>query len=422
MALMTRTARSAWLGGPARLAWLMMAVVLTSSFKVRERDPTLATSGVVDAQIGVELLVWGAAAALAVARIVSTRTTPLNTPARLHPVLRWQGALFGLFLVTSLWSPSQPVSVVRAGQLAIMFVLGVTALAEFDREGIERLWISVRRVAWMATVTGVVLTSVLPLWQPFVVGFAGDVRFRMFAMHPISTGNFLGFALLALVTTWFGTSEPWFERRGGSLIRLLAAVSFAGLLVATGSRGAMVATLAAVGLAVLLSPRRSVRSVILLAGAASVLVVAAGFGATALAEVALRGQDLADVARLSGRFELAAAAVPLLEDRVLFGHGYLAARSVFLQLAWGAGESHNMLLEILFSTGLFGLVLLAGFLGSLAKTIVIGGFGERPLARQAAPLLLWPLLNGVVASGFIAGPGTGLLAITLAVMFAVRDS
>jgi len=230
-------------------------------------------------------------------------------------------------------------------------------------------------------------------------------------------------ALIALVSTQFGTPDPWFSRPFMRVIRWGALAGAGGLLVSTGSRGAMVATVVAVGSLIAVSPQRSTRRLLAFGVAASVLIVAMGVGASALGELVLRGQNLTQVARLSGRFELAAAAVPLLEDRVLFGNGYLAARSVFLQLAWGAGESHNMVLEILFSTGLFGLVVLGGFLASLGKGIFerLPLRLNRPLSRQAVALFLYPLLNGVVASGFIAGPGSGLLSMTLAVMFVLSE-
>jgi O-antigen ligase len=67
---------------------------------------------------------------------------------------------------------------------------------------------------------------------------------------------------------------------------------------------------------------------------------------------------------LSGRTDLWVAALPLIRQHVVLGHGYLASKFAAPQLDWGrsgarwqADHMHNAFLDVLYNNGLVGLGL-----------------------------------------------------------------
>jgi O-antigen ligase len=203
------------------------------------------------------------------------------------------------------------------------------------------------------------------------------------------------------------------------------------LLVATRSRGALFATLAGVLVLVVLTPYRRHRAFSLVTLLGLLAVGLANVGVNAVGAFLARGQSGAQLQQLNGRLEIFEVGVELIGQRPLFGHGYLAGRTVFYdRIWWHPGEAHNVLLEIAVSMGLVGLCVFLALVLTVAGRLLL--FRRRPprpgpgaaavadiglACREALAVLVFVLVNGMVAESFIS-PGYEAAALVLAIVLA----
>jgi O-antigen ligase len=68
---------------------------------------------------------------------------------------------------------------------------------------------------------------------------------------------------------------------------------------------------------------------------------------------------------LTGRTRLFTVAYQLFLEHPFFGHGYHAARGIFLEQVHWAGHSHNVWVETAVNTGAVGLILVTLLVGLL---------------------------------------------------------
>ncbi|MBA2556133.1 MAG: O-antigen ligase family protein [Chloroflexi bacterium] len=392
---------------PRLLATVLAAMLISTELKFRLRDATAAVSGEIDAQILVELAVWGTVAAWLCWRLrLGLRAGPRTAPP-LTVGLRILVVVGGLLLIAGLYATTL-LALVRSAQwlVLICWALLCERACRFSSDAPLDFWVWTRRLLCGAAVVATIGTALLG-WGAF--GAAEVPRYRWFAMHPIATGSLLGLSIIMLAGSYLTVPDPRLRGRHWSLVRLSLLALFSALLVGTKSRGAVAGTLVAVLLLLVFTPSKRKRAAGLLIGLLVVAVGLAGPGVGIVEGFALRGQTADALTTLNGRTEIFTYALQFVKERPLLGHGYLAGRYLFLDLIyWSPGESHNVFVEIAVSMGLLGLAAFALLLGramyGLAKAIRGASFTVGMLGREAAAILAYMLVNGMVTEAFIA-PG-----------------
>lgn len=416
-------------GRRARWAGRIAAVlVVASEFKLRTRDAGAALAAEVDTQVLVELaaytavgsalLLHRAAGALQVragAVHAGATTLPPGSPVQ---ALRLVAVLA---MVTAFWSPTT-IAPVRALQLVVIVELAAEAAmcCRSSPCAAGELLRGFRSVLLVAVAVAAVLTGALPRFGYFTDA-ATEPRFRLLAMHPIATGILLSVvavlvlrpALEAIVRR--GLRAAGSARTTGSLAA--GALCLLGA-VATRERAVVISLLVALLVIARLITDVRQRQLLVTSGLALL-----GVGVLAVAgpveEYLRRGQSDEQLATLSGRLDLFRVAGRLFVEEPVIGHGYLSGRSVFLpHLDW-AGESHNVVVEILVSTGLVGLVVF-GFLAVRAWLALRRGLrgtdpARRSTAVDAASLLVLVALLGATTDGVAGPPRLQVIALGIAV-------
>ena len=179
--------------------------------------------------------------------------------------------------------------------------------------------------------------------------YSGRARFSLFAWHP---GTLADLSALTLLSGLLLAKRPPLYCQ---------AVLFA-INIATAARASsllLIAVLVAIGLA---SARLNPRFLLLCCGAGSLLTIGMMFAAHKdyrPADLGLLGQGLygdkldQDLTTLSGRTEVWSAAAPLLSHCLFLGYGLEGARDVlFNNTTWGAGNTHNSLIDLILSGGI----------------------------------------------------------------------
>jgi O-antigen ligase len=132
---------------------------------------------------------------------------------------------------------------------------------------------------------------------------------------------------------------------------------------------------------------------------------------------------------LSGRTKLWAGAQPLIQQRLILGHGYMASKFAALQLEgvhWEADHMHNAFLDVLYNNGLLGLGLVLILHGRIIRNLlsVLSYRRSPPELYNVAAGSLALYLNLVISAFFnstIAGRPSTLFMLFLAV-FVVSES
>lgn len=229
-------------------------------------------------------------------------------------------------------------------------------------------------------------TRIYGLWQPRwdwgVFGpYVSKNHFAGYMAMAIPLGiAFAAEAFLRLRTAWAGRRRGWVAiggPDGNATIRLsaVAMVLVVGLL-ASRSRGGLLAAAAAVGVLPLALPRQRVRALAL-----AVLIAVAGLGWMDLtatrAAFATRGVQ-------SSRLDLWRDALRMFPDFPALGAGFNAFGTSYIPYQTVAryewyGEAHNEYLQALLDTGLVGAVLVALLVLTLLRAAWRGAAGG-PLA------------------------------------------
>jgi exopolysaccharide production protein ExoQ len=411
---------------PALLGIIVAVLALSPELKMRVRDATASFGGSVDLQILVELAVWiaiGAWVGVIVAKGLASRTYSFATLG---------GPLRVLLVVVCVVVLAAAVSFsIRSVIRSVQFVvLGMTMLlvsweSRRDNEFIPSMWIWLRRCFVATIVLSMVISAVLPIWEPHI-DVDGFPRYRWFAAHPIQVGGMTGVALLMLMGSKLGLPD----RTLGRVWRLLAIISVPALavaLVATRARGGLVAFVAGSLVLLALARRGPAKRIgtmalgVVVLGMTMALVTPAG---QAVAErVLTRGQTAEQITSLSQRTELMAIAGDLIAERPIFGHGYIMAGPMFTTYFPWAGHGHNILVEIAVDMGVVGvLAFVTLLLVSVAAFVRAWRSRRAPLLRGVAPeiaaVFALILLMGVISPGIGGGVGYEAAGFLLFVIFA----
>ncbi len=287
------------------------------------------------------------------------------------------------------------------------------------------MWIWFRRCFVATIVLSMVISAVIPIWEPHI-DVDGFPRYRWFAVHPIQVGGMTGVALLMLMGSKLGLPD----RNLGRIWRLLAILSVPALavgLVATRTRGGLVAFVVASLVLLALARRGPAKRIgtmalgVIILGVTMALVTPAG---QAVAErVLTRGQTTEQITSLSQRTELMAIAGDLIAERPVFGHGYIMAGPIFTTYFPWAGHGHNILVEIAVDMGIAGvLAFVTLLLVSVAAFARAWRSRRAPLLRGVAPeiaaVFALILLMGVISPGIGGGVGYEAAGFLLFVAFA----
>lgn len=320
--------------------------------------------------------------------VVAVAVSLVITGIRLRPITtaeKWLGAFAVTAIASAAWSVAPQLTLLRAGNLAALYV-AIALLHRFDRtEGREP-------VSELATVVHLVVLSSL-VWVGLSPGTAlapipgatipiARLKGVIPYVHPNALA-FLAVVSIVLAVAGFGFGR-YGTRMGPRVLLVLAGVAVIGL---TRTRSALVYLVLAAAVGVVTHPalRRRIVVVVpvLLVAAVAVGQLAGGSLTTFVA----RGQTSEQLGTLTGRVEEWNEAVEVFGTAPLLGNGYYAGHR-FGELALTEGEvnttTDNAWLDVAVDLGLVGLVTLAGFVLTGGRDLVRG---LRAGDRRARPAL-----------------------------------
>ncbi len=305
---------------PALLGIILVVLALSPELKMRIRDAATSFGGSVDLQILVELVLWIVIGAW-------VEQDPRQGPGSAHLLVGHPGRTdaSGVDLRVSGAAHRGRLLLHSVGDPGIQFlVLAMTLLLVFgetqrDPEFFPAMWIWVRRCFVATIVISMIVSAVLPIWEPHI-DVDGYARYRWFAVHPIPVGGMTGVAILMLIGTKLGLPD----RKVGRVWRLLAILAVPALavaLVATRTRGGLLAFVFASLVLLALAPRGPAKRLgtvalgVIILGLTMALATPAGQDVAE--RVLTRGQTTEQITSLSQRTELMAIAGDLFADRSL---------------------------------------------------------------------------------------------------------
>jgi O-antigen ligase len=420
---------------PASALKICFFLLLVAQIKFRWRDPGAALSSNIDGQVMFELLMYGVVLFITLVNFVVILKDPLR-PSRNEAMLLLYVALA---LLSVFWSVARNITLVRAAQLAILYLFCFCAVRRFGPTEMLRTF-------GLTLFFSVLLLAAMAVTLPFANGtrvaheltqFSWDdrARFTWFAVQPISAGAQTGAAIIFLYCTANYS-------RGGWKTRLLNVPLWVYLLplllilAATRARGPLFATLAAM---LVISLRRHARLRLLswtaLFAVLVTMLVALNVNTNIftqpgdladnpnpIVKFLLRGQTASEFISITGRGELWHAEALLFSARPILGYGYIASRDVLLNVLPWAGEAHNALGETALDLGLVGILifwapLLVSFFQSLLRR---DPYHEDWTSAAVAGFLAFMLIDGISETGF-SGVVSYLSVMLFATMFAHRD-
>lgn len=310
-------------------------------------------------------------------------------------------AVYGAYaFLSSLWSLDPVLTIGKSLELMLTLLNAALLVAAVHRDGLQdRFYLYCALAVLLTAVAFLVANQVIygtPLWS---TSDKYDTRERLWLAytHPLAVADMAGLgllcALLANVRLWTKIA----------LVALLGS-----LLFLTQSRGATVGV--AVGMLTFAIARKQTGAA-LTWRFAFLAALAVFLGGAVIATLASDAEILSDVppevATLNGRLDLWAASVDFALDdplRTVFGYGYFASRFVLLDsFSWG-GHTHQMLLEVLLTTGVVGLSIFGYFLLSALRLsmrdsalltimayVIVVGFDDPILFQPGLPMsvLMW---------------------------------
>ena len=395
---------------PGEAVVLAVVLVLVAGTKFRYRD--IRSSTEVDAQVIMELALYGTIAVLlGVAWLSKARGRIALT--RMDLIL----TAYVLFAIAStFWSSERPVTVVRSIQLVILFLLAEALVRMLGPERALRvLGASLLAYVIICTIAAVTIPGAGRGFRDYY----GTYRFTWFVVHPISAAAAAGTALVFVSSEALFLPGGWARRWFRVPLWLHGLVLFT-IFLATGSRAPAVALF--VGTAALVLRRYGRAWTVPLLGAivtAGVVAISSGptllglmrMGAASsnpIAEFVFRGQPLEEVEALSGREALWKGAVTLFHERPLLGYGYQGARLHLVDiLGWG-GHAHNAVMGTLLDVGVLGAALIWLPVGVCFFRCVVEGGRDPGVQSWSRAVLLgvvcFMLVNAIADVSFAGTP------------------
>lgn len=343
---------------------LVIPAVIIGGMKFRYRLASESLAGEVDANILFELGTYAAVFFL-VGLVAAKGRAGLLRPTRTEV---WLYAYAFWTVLSTAWSVSPAFTLVRGTQTFILLFAAITLVRSVPLQRI----VSRGAGAYVGIIS---VAALLALAFPWARGirfdwFTGAPRFAWFADHPIQVAVHCGLASVLLLSLILQRPR---HRSGGSRdgrwhpVWLLVVI---GVMLATVSRGPVVAILATAA-AMVAVRYLDLREAALVVCGVLVVVLAATLFASPLQALAtlqvdegglmqmlLRERTGANLLSMGGRFELWSGATALALERPVLGYGFIASRGPMLeQLAW-AGHAHNGPLQSFLDLGVFGFLLL----------------------------------------------------------------
>ena len=409
-------------------------LIMAGEFTFRSRDPSLALSGSADSQIVIELAISAAVGGWLLARrlmvhlapgrsLLAFRRVPPGSPLR---VMRFI-AIFAV--ISSFWSTTS-IAPVRAIQLVIVVELFADASMSLNgnRRALRAFFASLAVTMIIGVSLAALITAGYPGFNPFYPTYNGPSRLRLLSMHPIATADLLGFvALLMIAPLWrLDVPDNPADRTGGRTfpvwLRVLGVAGITTAIVLSLERSSTAAGLLAMATLLMLNTSWYRVRLFLLAFASAGLIVATLVGSV-ITSFASRGETSTGITSLSGRSQIFDLATHLFWLRPYTGWGYNAGRSIFLPTIPWAGESHNVVVEIVVSAGLVGVVSYAVLFHRWYRQVAIAlraGDAARRIATLSTALIVLIGVIGVGSDSF-AGPPK-LLVISLALAMMLSDA
>jgi len=345
---------------PREAVVLAVALVLLAGTKFRYRDVT--TSSDIDAQVILELALYGTIAVVLGIAWLAERRPPIEV-TRMDLFLGG----YALFTIAStFWSSELSVTAVRSSQLLILFLLAEALVRMLGPE--RALWtLGAPLLGYVLICATAALT--IPGASGSIREYEGEARFSWFAMHPISAASAAGVTLMFLMAEAFFLPGGWARRRFRVPIWVHGLILLA-IFLATRSRGPAIALLVGT-MALVLRRYGRAWTVPLLGATVAVGVIAISSGPTLpglmrmgaastnpVAEFLFRGQRVEEVEGFNGRTELWQGALVLLRERPVLGYGYQGSRGLLLDILPWAGHAHNAVIEALLDLGVLGAALI----------------------------------------------------------------
>lgn len=405
-----------------KVSWgLCLLLVFLAATKFRDRDPLAAVRGELDAQIVFELATY-LAICLAIVAIGTTRRRDLG-PREWPASLRCCAAFCLIAALSTFWSGSAALTLVRSFQLTVLFTLALMGLRLFDAEAVVRLFSR-------ALVGYVLVASLLTVVVMATVGLERLDRteeFALFLDHPIQLAAYSGLAALLLTAECLHAQRSTFWVLGMTVVALLLVL----LLVLTRRRTPLIALLL-VGAALVATRLFRVRLLRMVGlGVGLGLLVLVVVNRTALfsrwTEYAannptlnrffLREQTPEQVEGLSGRVQMWAKARRTFAESPLVGHGYQGSRAQLLDIGTWVGQAHNGYLQLLLDVGMVGalLLLFPMVTGTVRLLSIAGGGQQHWWASALGGAGLFVALHSLTSPSFAGNPGPEtLLAFIIA--------
>ncbi|PRQ08120.1 O-Antigen ligase [Enhygromyxa salina] len=298
--------------------------------------------------------------------------------ARGRSVLGAELAWLGFSLVSITWAPELELAEDQAVDLALLIAVAVALHRLAHTSRIERL---------ASTLRSSLLVLLLGLAALALLGGVGG-RMAVLGGGPNVFGRNMGLlCLLALERALcFGVARS--RSRGWWLpVWALVACVAAGLVALSGSRGAMISTVIAAGLLLMLGRARLSRRLAVALGVLGLfvgLLVLTPLGDRVIESFASRVLNLLVADRyVSSRDQIYLIALEGGATRPIAGHGLA---SFAAQTPWP--YAHNLALDAWFETGAIGVALLGLYLGRSALLLARVGTSGRELWVAIALLIL----------------------------------
>ncbi len=330
----------------------------------------------IDMQVIIRLLgvVWTAVVAI----YWSVIRPPSAWTARLTP---W-AIFFVLLTASALWSPNAATALVATISMLMILVLCVYSV-EINGE-----FVSVRAIIWASLFLCGVSLILMPIAPDFVSmrgwsddGFGAINRLRGITPSANAIG---GVAAIGALLSY--AYYPQFRRVGLALPYAMIGVATLTLILSGGviflSRGA---TLLRWALATI---------------AAISALLSLTLASDAILYSVSRSGDTAELTNLTGRTDIWLVALEKIDAAPILGHGYMSAVTILSQdprLFSAAAHTHNLFLEILFSSGLLGLIAFFIALASTIRSFLITS------NMAVLAILLFVLIRGITEASPLNG-------------------
>jgi O-antigen ligase len=307
-----------------------------------------------------------------------------------------------LCCISSLYSPLRMLALAWSFKLVlVVLALKMCSIGMNDDAGV--------RSFLLATFCGFALLTLLPVVNGVVTGvepFLPDGRLNYFD-HPVHGSQWAGLSLLLALIVFANRAKI-----------AIAWVGIAGaIMLASGGKAGIMAAL--VGTVLLLGIKRKPgQALLMLVGLSVVGVTVLTF--TPLSQYLEDYSDSGAAVTLTGRTDLWAASLPMILEKPIIGHGYMSSRLIeesdrLEGFNWGPTQMHNSFLEIAYTGGAVGLVLLLTFHGLFIRNIGVAIKQRRTFAAGALVLYADLLLQSWV-EGSVAGKASDNFMLLLGLM------